>query len=153
MSQSDKSTQPATHPSAGYSLIELMFAVALVAGTLVPALALIRDGMEASDNTDKHRLLANYAVSKLEEHLAITAAAWTLGTDSGDFSADGFADIRYGVTTSDLPANGGIEDALMHVQVTTYFDSNGDDAYTAGELRCDYRTKIGKFASYEAHAS
>lgn len=138
---------------SAYSLLELMVAVVLVAGTLVPALALIRDGMEASDEADKRRLLANYAVSKIEEHLAITAATWTKATSEGDFTADGFSELRFVVTTSDLVANGGIDDALMHVHVTTYFDTNGDDALSTGELRCQYRTKIGKFPSYESHAS
>lgn len=141
------------NPSAGYSLLELVLAVALVAGTLVPALALVRDGLAASETTDQRALMANYAVSKLEEQLALVAAGWTTGSVSGDLSADGHGELRYTITRSDASADGGIEDELMHIRVTTYIDEDGDDALDADEPQCQYRTKIGKFASYESIAS
>lgn len=128
-------------------------AIALVAGTLAPALALVRDGLALSETTDQKALLTNYAVCKVEEHLALVAASWTSGTANGDFAADGFSNIRFTVTQSDSVADGGIVGQLMHVQVTTYIDSDGDDALDATESRCDFRTKIGKFASYETKAS
>ncbi len=128
-------------------------AVTLVAGTLVPALALIRDGLDLSQTTDEKALLTNYAVCKVEEHLALVAASWTSGTATGDFATDGFSNLRYLVTQSDAVADGGIVDALMHVQVTTYVDENNNDALDSTEPQCHFRTKIGKFASYEAIAS
>lgn len=136
-----------------YSLLELVLAVALVAGTLVPSLALIRQGLELSETTDQRALLTNYAVGKLEEQLAIVAASWTSGTATGDFAVDGHADLRFSVTRSDAVADGGLVGELMHVQVTTYLDEDGDDAQDAGEPSCGLRTKIGKFASYEAIAN
>lgn len=139
--------------TAGYSLLELVLAVALVAGTLVPSLALVRDGMELSSTTDEKALLTNYAVGKIEQHLALVAASWTTGTATGDFATDGLAEIRFIVTRSDDPSDGGVSGALMHIQVTTYLDEDGDDALDVSEPRCDFRTKIGKLASYEAKAT
>ncbi|MEM8864810.1 MAG: hypothetical protein AAGF31_04620 [Planctomycetota bacterium] len=136
-----------------YSLLELVLAIALVGGTLAPAMSLIRSGLELSETTDQKALLANYAVSKIEEHLAIVAATWTSGTASGNFATDGFSSLRYEVTRSDAVADGGIVDELMHVQVTTFFDVDGDTLLDADEPQCHYRTKIGKFASYESIAS
>lgn len=134
-----------------YSLLELVLAVALVGGTLVPALALMRDGMELSRTTDQRLLLSNYAVQKLEERLALVAAGWTTPVDdstTGDLAADGFSSIRYIVTWSDLAANGGLPDQLMHITVTAYLDEDGDDTFDASEPSSVFRTKIAKLATY-----
>lgn len=139
--------------AAGYSLLELVMAVALVGGTLVPALELVRDATELSLETDERMLLTNYAVSTLEQQIALVAATWASGDASGDFAADGHANLRWQATRSDASADGGIVGSLMHVQVTTYIDSNADDVFDATELHCDMRTKIGKIATYEAIAT
>jgi len=138
---------------SAYSLLELVLAVALVGGTLVPALALMRDSMTLSRTTDQRALLANYAIDKLEERTADVAMNWPgNGSNEGDLAADGHASVRYLVEWSDDPASGGIDQQLMHIEVTTYLDQDGDDALGAGEPRCYFRTKIGKFATYEAKA-
>jgi len=134
----------------GFSLLEVVMASSLTAIVLVGSLALLRDGMELSGIIDKRLLMANYAVSKLEEHLGIVASTWTTGSTSGNFASDGHADIRYSVTRSDAVSDGGLVDRLMHVQVTTYHDADGDGVLDASESQCVYRTKIGRFASYEA---
>lgn len=140
--------RPAT--AAGYSLVEVVAATALTSAVLVSSLELIRDGIDQSVETDRHRLLATYAVSELERRLAETAAIWGAGTHTGDFADDGAADIRFTTTCSDDPAQGGVVDALMDLQTTTYYDTNGDDTLDSDEPRCDYRTKLGRFATYSA---
>lgn len=149
----------------GYSLLELVLSVALVAGTLVPALALLRDGLEFSRETDDRLLLSNYAVQKLEERLAIVATGWprvavepdpgqsSQGSNSGDLAADGFPFLRYTVTWSDLTIDGGLPDALMHVTSTTYIDEDGDDTFDANEPSCTFRTKIAQLATYNREAT
>lgn len=144
------------HPSVdrrAYSLVEVVAAIGLMAATLVPALRLVRDGMEQSAETDQRQLLALYAASQIEQQLGATAMSWTNASFSGDYSADGHADIRYATVCSDDPLNGGIVDSLMSVSTTVYYDENQDDALTAGELRCSYETKIGKLATYIAQGS
>lgn len=135
---------------SAYSLLEVVMAVGLMAGMLVPSLELIRSGIEVSVETDQRQLLANYASSQVEQRLAITAGSWTTGTFTGDFASDGLSNIRYSTTCSDAAADGGILDTLMIVSSTAYFDANGDDALNSNELSCTYETKLGKFATYEA---
>ena len=136
---------------SGYTLLEVVLAVGLVSGTLVPALALMRDSMDVSRKTDQRSLLANYAIDKLEEHTADVAMNWPAdGSSEGDFASDGHASVRYLVEWSDDPSNDGIDQMLMHIEVTTYLDDDGDDALGAEEPKCYFRTKIGKFATYEA---
>ncbi|QDU57124.1 hypothetical protein [Aeoliella mucimassa] len=125
----------------------------LCAVALVGGLELLRDGMIASRTIDQRQLMTNYAVSKLEEQLALVAATWTSGSASGDFAADGHADIRYSVNRSDAEANGGLVDRLMHIQVTTYLDEDSDDTLDSSEKNCTFRTKVGKFALYESLAT
>ena len=135
-----------------YSLLEVVMASGICATALVPALALVRDGVTLADRVDTRHLLLLYGVSKMEEQLATVAAGWTEGTFTGNFAADGHADIRYIVTQSDEVANGGIVNRLMNVEVTTYRDADGDTSLDADEIRNIMRTKIGKFTSYENKA-
>jgi hypothetical protein len=135
-----------------YSLLEVVLASGICATALVPALALLRDGVTLADRVDARHLLLLYGVSKTEEHLAIVAAGWTEGTFTGNFAAEGHANVRFIVAQSDEVASGGIVDRLMNVQVTTYRDDDGDAALDADEMRNIMRTKIGKFNSYENKA-
>lgn len=134
----------------GFSLLEVVMAAALAGIALVGALELLRDGMDLGQTIDHRQLLTNYAVSKLEEQLSVAAATWTNGTWSGNFAADGHPQVRFVAVRSDAVASGGIVDRLMHVQVTTYWDANGNNNLDASEDRCNFRTKIGKFATYES---
>jgi hypothetical protein len=134
---------------AGYSLLEVVLASSICTAALVPALALMRDGMGAAGTIDAQHLMLVYGVSKLEEQLAVVAATWATSTLSGDFAADGQANIRYTVTRSDAPANGGLTNRLMNVSVTVYYDANGNDGLDASEMRTIFTTKISKCASYE----
>lgn len=128
-------------------------ATALIGGTLVPSMALLRDGMELSRKTDELQLLSNYAVQTLETQLGDVAANWTKGTPSGDFAADGFPRIRYNVTTDDAPASGGITDQLMVVKIVTYIDDDDDDVRDTNEASRTFRTKIAKILSYDVKAN
>ncbi|MCI0332161.1 MAG: hypothetical protein L0228_02915 [Planctomycetes bacterium] len=136
-----------------YSLLEVVMASAICATALVPALAFMRDGMALADTIDTKHMLLTYAVSKMEEQLAVVGATWTEGTLVGDFAADGHAYIRYTVTQSDAPASGGIDGRLMNVSVTTYSDDDSDDAMDAAEARITVTTKVSKLVSYENKAN
>ena len=84
-----------------YSLLEVVLASAICATALVPALAVLRDGIALGDIIDTRHLLLTYGVSKMEEQLAIVGATWATGTVTGNFAADGQASIRFSVTRSD----------------------------------------------------
>lgn len=138
----------ATRP--GYSLLELVAASALVAATLVPALELVRDGIDLSGETINRQLLATYAVSELELRLAQVAADWALGSFSGSMASDGRPSLRYETSCSDSVIDGGIADQLMVITTTTYFDENGDGSLDTNELHCTFSTKLARLMNYEA---
>jgi hypothetical protein len=139
--------------NAAYSLLEVVLASVICSTALVPALAMMRDGMTFASTIDKRHLLLIYGVGKMEEQMAIAAADWSEGTASGDFAADGHAGIRFTATRSDDSTSGGISKRLMSVSVTTYSDDDNDDTLDAAEARTILTTKIAKLVTYEYEAN
>jgi hypothetical protein len=133
-----------------YSLLEVALASSICATAIVPALALMRDGMSNLTKIDIDHQLLLYGVQKMEEQQAICARSWTTGTATGNFSADGNSSIRYSVTRSDSAASGGITNRLMNISVTTYYDANANSAMDTGESRLTFTTKVAKLATYQA---
>jgi hypothetical protein len=134
----------------GYSLLEVMLASTICATAIVPALALMRDGMANLTKIDVDHMLLLYGIEKMEEQQAICARSWTTGTATGNFSADGNASIGFSVTRTDSGASGGITNRLMFISVTTYYDSNGNGVMDSGESRLTFSTKVSKLATYQA---
>jgi len=135
---------------AGFSLLEMVVAAALVTGTLVPALAVIRDAMAQSRALHHRHLLANYAVRSLEDQASYIATNWTNGETiiAGSYAADGHANIRYSLTKSDDPSDGGVTNQLMNIEVTVYDDADGDLTMDADEMKETYRTKVASLNTY-----
>lgn len=134
---------------AGFSLLEMVAASALVALALVPALSLMRDAMANSREMGTRSLLANYAVRILEEQTALAVANWVNETVVGNFSADGYANIRYTLTKSDAAGSGGLVGRLMHIQVTVFDDEDGDLSPDVDETQVSFRNKVAKLVTYE----
>jgi len=147
----------------GFSMLEMVAAAALVTGTMVPALSVIRDSMRHSRDLHRRSLLANYAVRILEDQAAYVAYgdgeddSYTNWDDAiadspntGDFpAADSHGSIRYVVTCSDAPSDGGLVRQLMNIEATVFDDTNGNNTPDAEELQETYRTKVAKLNSYE----
>jgi hypothetical protein len=135
-----------------YSLLEVVLASTICLTALVPALALMRDGLSNATKIDTRQRLLVYGISKMEEQLAIIAATWAAGSASGDFSLDGAAGLRFAATRSDSAGNGGITNRLMSVSVTVYSDDNSNAAQDTGELSSTFTTKVSKLVNYETIA-
>src|SRR3977135_1270199 len=137
----------------GFSMLEVVLASSICITAIVPALAMLRDGIALGDMIDTRHLLLTYSVSKMEEQLAVIGATWPTGTVTGNFASDGQSTIRYSVTRSDAAVDGGIVGKLMVVMVTTYSDDNGNSAMDASEARTTMTTKVAKLVSYVTKAS
>jgi hypothetical protein len=137
----------------GYSMLEVVLASSICLTAIVPALAMLRDGIALGEIIDTRHLLLNYSVSKMEEQLAIVGATWSTGTVTGNFAADGQSTIRFSVTRSDAVVDGGVVGKLMVITVTTYSDDNGNNAMDSSEARTTMTTKVAKLASYVTKAS
>jgi hypothetical protein len=133
-------------------MLEVVLAASICLTAIVPALAMLRDGIALGDIIDTRHLLLTYSVSKMEEQLAVVGATWATGTLTGNCAADGQSTIRYTVARSDAAVDGGIVGKLMVVTVTTYSDDNGNGAMDSSEPRTTMTTKVAKLTSYVTKA-
>ena len=122
----------------------------VMALVLVPSLAVMRRGMETARDVESLQAVNVLCLSKMEEQLAIAAATFANGTDAGNFSAQGHADIRYSATRSDAGSDGGIPDRLMAITLLVWQDSDGDGNFDSGELSAQLATKVAKMAVYQS---
>ena len=135
----------------GHSLLEVVIAGALMAIALVPALRLMRDGLGVNHEIETRELLTTFCISKLEEHLALSSADWDAGGNVGDFSAEGYPDVRFDVACSDAAGDGGIEDQLMAITVTVWDDRDADQSLDGGEEpSVTMGGKVAQLASYQS---
>jgi hypothetical protein len=132
----------------GQTLLELLAALTLLAATVTPALRILRDALEQTRRIETLELLTTLCVSKLEEHLAIACAAWSAGAAVGDFSAEGYSQVRFSVASSDQAGSGGIPDRLMSVTATVWEDQNNNAALDAGEPSVVLASKVAKLEGY-----
>ncbi len=134
----------------GHTLLEIILAGALIATALVPALRLMRDGLRISREIETGELLTTFCVSKLEEHLALTSADWQDTDYSGDFSAEGYSNLRFEVECSDSGGDGGITDELMAVTATVWDDLDGDGSFDSEqEPSVVLGSKVAKLVNYQ----
>ena len=142
-----------TNRRGGHTLVELAAAGTLLAVALVPALSFLRDSFVRSRQLATQNALTSFCTSKLDEHLALTSVSWATGSVFGDFSADGFAQIRFRVDRSDSAGDGGLSDRLMAVTATVWDDVNADAALDANEPSVTFSSKIAKLKRYEDEAA
>ena len=127
----------------------MIAATSLVAGTLAPALGVMRDAMSASRDAHRRHLMANYAVSVLEYAAAASMQSWGSDTSTGNFASDGYPTLRYQLTRSDSPASGGVAGRLLHLQALVYDDVDNDSIADAAERKIRFRTKVAKLLTYQ----
>jgi hypothetical protein len=140
--------KPRQNARRGASLIEVIVTGIVVAVTLVPALRMMRDSLAVNVQTETADAMTTFCASKLEQALAQTCATWTTGTDTGTFSTEGYASLRYSVVKSDLPPSGGISNRLMAITATVWNDSNGNGVLDSSERRIVFASKVAKMQTY-----
>lgn len=137
----------------GQTLIELVAASTMMAIAIVPGLKLMRDGMRVSRELEVAGVMTSLCVSKLEEHLAVSAATWEMTTSTGAFSSEGYPQVRFSVVRSDDSADGGITDELMAVTTTVWNDLDSDTTLDSNEPSVVLASKVAQVTSYVDEAS
>jgi len=140
-------TKSVAKPCKGQTLLEMIAATVIIAIALVPALRLTRDSIRVGRQTENANILTTYSVSKLEEHMALTAATWDATTASG--AIPNYPGLRFQVTKVDE----GFGSGLMRITSITYEDGNGNGTWDVGERNVVFVTKIAKNVAYELEAS
>lgn len=137
----------------GQTMLELVVASSIIALALVPALRLMRDSLKVGRDLENATLMSTLCASQLEEHLARTAANWSTATDAGNFSAQGYPELRFQVIRSDNVADGGITGALMSITAIVWHDQDGNGNWSANEPRVIFASKLARTVSYTNEAS
>jgi len=140
-------------PRIGQTLLELVLSIVILAGTLVPALRLMRRTLEYSRDIETRNAMVMYCTSKLDEHLVLASATWAAGPVAGNFAAQGSPELRYTVTRSDATTAGGIPDRLMAITVTVWHDANGNGSRDGNESAVALASKAAKLVGYQNEAS
>ncbi|MAD80748.1 MAG: hypothetical protein CMJ50_07890 [Planctomycetaceae bacterium] len=137
----------------GQTLLELVAATTILTIALVPALKMMRAAIRVGSTTETANLMTTFCASKLEEQLMNTAAVWNPSTVSGDFSAEGYANLRFQVIMSDAVVDGGIVNELMAISSTVWNDLNADGDLDAGEPNVIFASKQASNVSYQQEAA
>jgi hypothetical protein len=87
-------------------------------------------------------------VNQLEQSLAKTSAAWNTTAESGNYSSLGYARLKYSVSKSDAPADGGLTNQLIAITATVWDDADSDNVLDTGEKRVQFSSKLARLAVY-----
>jgi hypothetical protein len=134
---------------SGNTLIELVAASTVLAVALVPALRIMRDAVSVGDDLEYASAMSTLCVGQLEQTLAKTAAAWNTTAESGSYASLGYSRLRYTVSKSDAPADGGLTNQLIAITVTVWDDADSDTVLDSTEKKVQFSSKIAKIAAYE----
>lgn len=132
----------------GNTLLELVAASTVLALALVPALRIMRDSVLIGSDLELSNAMSTLCAGRLEETLAKISATWNTTSEAGNYSSIGYTTLKYAVTKSDAPANGGIVNRLIAVTVTVWEDADGDNVLDTGEKKVQFSGKVAKFATY-----
>jgi len=135
----------------GNTLVELVAATTVLAIALVPALRLMRDALAVEEDIEYAAAMSTLCVARLEQSLASTAASWNTTTESGSYSTLGYSRLKYSVTKSDAPANGGLTNQLLAITATVWDDVDSDNVLDTGEKRVQFSSKLAKLAMYNSN--
>lgn len=145
---------------SGQTLLELVAATTIIAIALVPALRMMRDSLRIGRETETANLLATLAASRLEEYLLLSAGQWgdipagnnwNTTTVSGNYTADGYPNLKFSVDRTDV-APSGIPATLLSITATVWNDLDNDNVLDAGEPRSVFATKIARNVAYTNEA-
>jgi hypothetical protein len=137
----------------GNSIIEVVAASVIIAAALVPALRMMRDNLIIGRDVENADMMSTLCASRLEQSLASVCGTWDTTTLTGNYSAQGYSNLKYMVTKSDQVADGGIVNRLMCLTAIVWDDTDGDNSLDSNEKRVRYSSKIARFVSYNYEAT
>jgi len=143
----DRNNQRSTR--RGYTMLELIAAIAIMGTLLVTTLALLRDGMELCRKADMADVTTLLATSRMEQELARAAADFVPLDESGTFTAEGYPQVRWHAVHSDQSGSGGMPDRLMAVALTVWNDADGNGSLDATEASVAFHSKIAQMSDYQ----
>ncbi len=131
-------------PCRGFTFVELVAALFILAITLVPATQFLADSMTLRRDLERDRNMVLLAIQTIEEQMSVINGAWTTAQQTGTFASQGLPNLAYEIVRSDSATDGGISDLLMAIIVQVWSDDDGDQQLDAGESVVELQTKMAR---------
>jgi prepilin-type N-terminal cleavage/methylation domain-containing protein len=128
----------------GFSFVELIAAISIMAITIVPATQYLAESMILRRRLERDGILVTLAIKTIEEQMAVINGGFTTAQTTGTFAAQGFPELGYEIVRTDAVAQGGIPDLLMAVMVRVWSDDDGDVVIDTGESVVELNTKMAR---------
>ncbi|MEM9700961.1 MAG: prepilin-type N-terminal cleavage/methylation domain-containing protein [Planctomycetota bacterium] len=141
---------------SGLTLLEVVAASVVLAIALAPALRIVRTALLAADRIDRQERCLMTATDRIEYLMSRGAADWAATEDPAhqhsSAAVPGYPGLRLRDDVWDSPAVGGIQDRLANIEVTAWYDDDGDAALDADEPQVTLTTAVARLTAYELHA-
>lgn len=128
----------------GFTFVELIAAIFVLAVTLVPATQFLAKSMTLRRELERDRNMVLLAIQTIEEQMSVINGGWTTAQQTGTFASQGLPNLAYEIVRSDAATDGGISDLLMAIIVRVWSDDDGDQQIDAGESVVELQTKMAR---------
>ena len=132
------------HRPLGFTFIELIGAITVLAIAIVPATKYLTESMTMRRRLEWDKILVRLAIQTIEEQMSVINAGFTTASQSGNFSAQGRPQVAYQVIRTDSASAGGVPGLLMAISVKVWFDLDQDQTLDAGERKVELNTKMAR---------
>ena len=128
----------------GFTFVELIAAIAVLAITIVPATQYMADSMTLRRRLERERVMVILAIQQIEQQMAVINGGFTTAQETGRFTPQGHPKIAYERIRTDATTQGGIPGLLMGITVRVWSDGNGNLVRDAGEPMVELHTKMAR---------
>ena len=128
----------------GFTYVELIAAIAVLAIAIVPATQYLTESMTYRRYLERSRALGILATQTIENQMAVINGGFTTANVTGTFASQGFPEVAYKVVRTDAASEGGIPNLLMVIHVRVWSDDDGDLIFDATESDVELHTKMAR---------
>lgn len=129
---------------SGFTFVELIAAIALLAITIVPATQYFANSMKLRRELERDRAMVVLATQLAEAQMGAVYGSFTTADIVDTFASQGLSDVAYRISRSDSASYGGIPDTLMAIRVRVWTDDDGDLVLDANEAKVELYTKMAR---------
>ena len=143
---------PRRHPThrpspirrAAFSLLEVAVGLVVCAMILVPTMTIMNDALRGEQTQQYRNELISLASGKQQEYAHLARADFRGQHQSGTFTAEGYPQMRFEVTSSDATSDGGIPNRLLAISTNAWFDANSNGVHDSGEPATQLWTAVAR---------
>ena len=107
----------------GFTFVELIAAIALLAITIVPATQYFANSMKLRRDLERDRAMVLLATQLVEAQMCTAYGSFTTAYVVNTFASQGLPDVAYKIRRSDSAYYDGIPDLLMTIRVRVWTDA------------------------------